>query len=234
MTSDDRPLVHVPGWPWLAVGSGGWLMFRSTRRNAVSHVIFLTNSVHRFPPCSRVGMLTRSPLTPYCANRCPCWPLPRSAWPLSKVRRAAPVEIGRDTISRGWSRDRTGPPIGFFRMAGFGLFRLSTSSLFTMRTFAERIGFGSSSHASDGCRPMAKRSPREPLLDSAIPGFRARDRTVWNRRAGIGSIGRAAGSTQGCSGRTPHIHLRTRGCGAGRGERTRGGRCGGASHALRE
>jgi hypothetical protein len=54
-----------------------------------------------------------------------------------------------------------------------------------------------------------------------------------NRRAGDGSTRRADGSTQRSAGRTPPIRLWAPGCSAGRSERTTGGRCGGASHALR-
>ena len=55
----------------------------------------------------------------------------------------------------------------------------------------------------------------------------------WNRRAGDGSTRRADGSTQRSAGRTAPLRLWAPGCSAGRSERTTGGRCGGASHALR-
>ena len=45
--------------------------------------------------------------------------------------------------------------------------------------------------------------------------------------------GEPTAATQRCAGRTPAIRLWAPGCSAGRGERTTGGRCGGASHALR-
>ena len=38
--------------------------------------------------------------------------------------------------------DPVGPPIGFFRIGWSAPSRISTSSLFTTRTFAERIGMG--------------------------------------------------------------------------------------------
>src|SRR5664279_3568429 len=182
-------------------------MFRSTRRNAVSCVISLTNSVHQFPPCSRVGLLTTSPPTSCCEN---AMSLLAHASFCPAPFNGSPSSVGRDwpitRISRGWSRG-SGPVrrSGSSALAGFVLFRLSTSSLFTMRTFAERIGL----------------------------------RFVTSRRRWMPPYGetfarRAATSTQRRSGRTTRLHLRAPGCGAGRGERTGGGRRSGASHPLRD
>ena len=211
-------------------------MFRSTRRSAVSCVISSTSSVLPFPRCSRAGLRTISPPTSCCENAIS---LPALASFYLAPSNGSPSGAGPDWQNSkdfAWlvARIRSGPPIGFFRI-GWVRSLANLNEFFVHHEDVRRAnGLGPRTpHACNGCCLVAKRSPRQPLPESAAPRCRARDRLGRNRRAGDGSTRRADCSTQRCAGRTAPVRLRAPSCSAGRGQRTAGGCRGDASHTLR-
>ena len=162
----------------------------------------------------------------------PCLVLPGPFGRFAERRRARLAE----SKDFAWlvARIRSGPPIGFFRIGW-------VRSLANLNEFFV--------HHED-VRRANRLGPRSltPAMDAALWRNVRRGSHYLSRRLEACGLeiewagtdqrvtvrpGEPTAATQRCAGRTPAIRLWAPGCSAGRGERTTGGRCGGASHALR-
>ena len=138
----------------------------------------------------------------------------------------------REDFARLVERIRSGPPIGFFRI-GWVRALANLNEFFVHHEDVRRANSGGPRRLTPPMDAALWRNVRRGSRDPCRRLDTCGDRPGRSQRASDGSTGRTDGSTQRHAGRAPVVRLWASSRGAGGSDWATGGRCGGASHALR-